>query len=112
MATPELEIDLKRALALAREALDQDAMEARRRGRGVSSPDAASIAHLAAGIVVAESLPLLGREQEQFETFRDASAGKAGASDGAGATRPRKAKGNHALGKRRRGRLVRQRRRG
>jgi hypothetical protein len=48
--------DVKRAVSVAREALEQDAAEARKRGWGVPTPDSSSVAALAAGMLVAEAI--------------------------------------------------------
>ena len=48
--------DVKRAVAIAREALEQDAAEARKRGWGIPTPDSSSVAALAAGMLVAEAI--------------------------------------------------------
>jgi hypothetical protein len=48
--------DVKRALDVARAAMELDAEESRRRGRAVASPDISSVGMLAAGILVANAL--------------------------------------------------------
>jgi hypothetical protein len=48
--------DVRRAVALAREALEQDAAEARKRGWGIPTPDSSSVAALAAGLLVADAI--------------------------------------------------------
>ena len=48
--------DVKRAVAVAREALEQDAAEARKRGWGIPTPDSSSVAALAAGMLVADAI--------------------------------------------------------
>jgi hypothetical protein len=48
--------DVNRAVAMARLALEQDAAEARARGWGTPSPDPASLATLATGILIAETM--------------------------------------------------------
>ena len=48
--------DVRRAVAIAREALEQDAAEARKRGWGIPTPDSSSVAALAAGMLVAEAI--------------------------------------------------------
>lgn len=70
MSRDELVADVKHAVDIAREALEQDAAEARTRGRGSSSPDAASVSTLAAGILIANAIENDAREREPV---RDAS---------------------------------------
>lgn len=48
--------DMKRVVAMARLALEQDAAEARTRGWGAPPPDSTSLASLAAGILLAETI--------------------------------------------------------
>jgi hypothetical protein len=48
--------EVKRALDVAREALERDADESRRRGRAAPSPDTASLGMLAAGILIADAI--------------------------------------------------------
>ena len=48
--------DMKRAVATARLVLEQDAAEARTRGWSTSPPDSASLASLATGILLAETI--------------------------------------------------------
>jgi hypothetical protein len=52
----DLAVEVKRAVELAREAMEQDALTARSRGWGSPSPDAASVGMLAAGILVANAI--------------------------------------------------------
>lgn len=47
---------MKRAVAIAREAMEEDAAEARKRGWGIPAPDAVSVATLAAGLLVADAI--------------------------------------------------------
>jgi hypothetical protein len=57
MAGHELTVaEVKRALDIAREAMERDAEESRLRGRAVASPDISSVGMLAAGILVANAL--------------------------------------------------------
>jgi hypothetical protein len=57
MATHELTVaEVKRALDVAREAMERDAEESRLRGRAVASPDFSSVGMLAAGILVANAI--------------------------------------------------------
>jgi hypothetical protein len=56
MARDELTEDVKRAVAIARQAMEIDAAEARKRGWGIPAPDSASVAALAAGILVADAI--------------------------------------------------------
>jgi hypothetical protein len=64
MSRDELLADVRLAVELAREALEQDAAEARTRGRGGASPDAASVSALAAGILVSNAIQSDVRERE------------------------------------------------
>jgi hypothetical protein len=48
--------DVMRAVALAREAMEEDARAARSRGWGSPSPDTASVGMLAAGILIANAI--------------------------------------------------------
>ena len=48
--------EVKRALDIAREAMERDAEESRLRGRAVASPDISSVGMLAAGILVANAI--------------------------------------------------------
>lgn len=65
MAEDELVEDVKRAVGIAREAMEQDSAEARKRGWGVPAPDSASVGMLAAGILVANAIKREREEQEQ-----------------------------------------------
>lgn len=56
MPEGELTEDVKRAVAIARQALELDAAEARKRGWGIPTPDSASVAALAAGMLVADAI--------------------------------------------------------
>jgi hypothetical protein len=56
MAREELTDDVKQAVAIAREALEVDASEARKRGWGIPTPDSEAVATLAAGILIAGSI--------------------------------------------------------
>jgi hypothetical protein len=47
---------VKQAVAVAREAMEVDAAEARKRGWGIPTPDSASVAMLAAGILIADAI--------------------------------------------------------
>ena len=64
MERNDLPDDVKRAVAIAREAMELDAAEARKRGWGIPTPDSASVATLAAGLLVAEAIND-ARETEQ-----------------------------------------------
>jgi hypothetical protein len=68
----ELIRQVKRAVELAREALEEDEAEARARGRGASSPDTSSVSALAAGILVANALET--RHALEVELLRAASS--------------------------------------
>jgi hypothetical protein len=57
--------DVKRALDVAREAMERDAEESRLRGRAVASPDISSVGMLAAGILIANAI---GDEQAHEPT--------------------------------------------
>jgi hypothetical protein len=65
VAEDELVEDVKRAVGIAREAMEQDSAEARKRGWGVPAPDSASVGMLAAGILVANAIKREREEQEQ-----------------------------------------------
>ena len=57
MASNELTVaDVKRALDVAREAMERDEKELRDRGRATASPDFSSVGLLAAGILVANAI--------------------------------------------------------
>jgi hypothetical protein len=66
----ELVADVKGAVAVARAAMEQDAVEARARGWGSPSPDSASVGMLAAGILIANAIKSAAREREQVRTSR------------------------------------------
>jgi hypothetical protein len=66
----ELVADVKGAVAVARAAMEQDAIEARARGWGSPSPDSASVGMLAAGILIANAIKGAAREREQVRTSR------------------------------------------
>jgi hypothetical protein len=70
--------DVKRAVATAREALEQDAAEARRRGWGIPTPDSSSVAALAAGMLVAEAIT--GAAADQRPAARSTSRARASRS--------------------------------
>ena len=112
VAARELEVDLKRAVELAREAMEYEASEARKRAWGAPSPDSKSVAALAAGIVVANRVIQAGRAQEQTVDSSHAGRADAGPSEGAEVTPPRRAKAHPRTGKRRRGRMLPLRERG
>ena len=48
--------EVKQAVAVAREAMESDASEARKRGWGIPTPDSSSVAMLAAGILIADAI--------------------------------------------------------
>ena len=112
VAARELEVDLKRAVEVAREAVEDEAAEARRRAWGAPSPESKSVAALAAGIVVANRVIQASQAQEQTSVSSDAGRADAGPSEGAGVTRPRRAKAHPRSGKRRRGQMLPLRERG
>ena len=64
MSDDELVTEVHRALSIARQAMEQDASEARSRGWGVPAPDSASVGTLAAGILIAGAISR-EREKEQ-----------------------------------------------
>jgi hypothetical protein len=64
MSRDELVADAKRAVEIAREALEDDAAEARMRGRGSPAPDTASVSMLATGILIAEAIGGASAEQK------------------------------------------------
>jgi hypothetical protein len=70
VAEDELVEDVKRAVGIAREAMEQDSAEARKRGWGVPAPDSASVGMLAAGILVANAIKSEREEQEQQSATR------------------------------------------
>lgn len=74
MSEDELIQQVKRAVEIARDALEEDAAEARTRGRAGSSPDTAAISTLAAGILVANALE--SRHALEVELLRKASTAK------------------------------------
>ena len=112
VAARDLEADLKRAVELAREAVEYDAAEARKRAWGAPSPDSKSVAAVAAGIVVANRVIQAGHAQEQTIVSSDAGRADVGPSEGADVTRPRRAKAHARTGKRRRGQMLPLRKRG
>jgi hypothetical protein len=65
VAEDELVAEVKRAVGIAREAMEQDAAEARKRGWGIPSPDSAAVGMLAAGILVANAIQSEREEQEK-----------------------------------------------
>jgi hypothetical protein len=73
VAEDELVEDVKRAVGIAREAMEQDSAEARKRGWGVPAPDSASVGMLAAGILVANAIK---REREEQEQQQEESASR------------------------------------
>ena len=56
MPEGEVQANVRRAIAIARDAMEQDASEARARGWGKGSPDSASVATLAAGLLIANAI--------------------------------------------------------
>jgi len=70
--------DVKRAVAVAREALEQDAAEARKRGWGIPTPDSSAVAALAAGFLVAEAIN--GAAAERRPAARSATRARASRS--------------------------------
>ena len=56
MPEGELQANVRRAIAIAREAMEQDASTARARGWGKGGPDSASVATLAAGLLIANAI--------------------------------------------------------
>jgi hypothetical protein len=66
----DLVADVKGAVAVARAAMEQDALEARARGWGSPSPDSASVGMLAAGILIANAINGAAREREQVRASR------------------------------------------
>jgi hypothetical protein len=65
VAEDELVAEVKRAVGIAREAMEQDAAEARKRGWGIPSPDSAAVGMLAAGILVANAIQSEREEQQE-----------------------------------------------
>ena len=61
--------EVKQAVAVAREAMELDAAEARKRGWGIPTPDTSSVAMLAAGILIADAIGT-AREAAQRPTPR------------------------------------------
>jgi len=57
--------EAKRAVAIAREAMEEDAAEARKRGWGIPAPDSASVATLAAGLLIAEAIKDVAAEVQR-----------------------------------------------
>lgn len=73
MASNELTVaNVKRALEIAREAMELDAEESRLRGRSAASPDLASVGTLAAGILVANALAEVRRGENGTKASRPA----------------------------------------
>jgi hypothetical protein len=66
--------DVMRAVALAREAMEEDAREARSRGRGSPSPDTASVGILAAGILIANAIQSASKAKERVVVPRTRAA--------------------------------------
>jgi hypothetical protein len=60
----ELVAEAKRAVEIAREALEEDAAEARMRGRGMASPDTTAVSMLATGILIAEAIGGAAEEEK------------------------------------------------
>jgi hypothetical protein len=56
MPEDELQANVGRAIAIAREAMEQDASDARARGWGKGGPDSASVATLAAGLLISHAI--------------------------------------------------------
>ena len=61
----------KRAVDLARQALEADAAEARTRGWGSPAPDSASVATLAAGILVSEAIERVRRDRVEIADLEE-----------------------------------------
>ena len=78
MTEGEVQANVRRAIAIAREAMEQDASEARARGWGKGGPDSASVATLAAGLLVANAIATAAAE----------NGSRARAGNGAYASRP------------------------
>ena len=72
VAEERLVADVKRALSVARLALEQDAAEARTRGWGTPAPDPASVATLASGILIAERVRSELQAQKEMAPARRA----------------------------------------
>jgi hypothetical protein len=64
MREGELQANVMRAVALARDAMEQDASEARARGWGKGGPDSASVATLAAGLLITNAIATAAAESE------------------------------------------------
>jgi hypothetical protein len=56
MPEGELQANVRRAIAIAREAMEHDASEARARGWGKGAPDSSAVATLAAGLLIANAI--------------------------------------------------------
>ena len=56
MPEGELQANVRHAITIAREAMEQDASEARARGWGKGGPDSGSVATLAAGLLIANAI--------------------------------------------------------
>ena len=69
--------EAKRAVAIAREAMEEDAAEARKRGWGVPAPDSASVATLAAGILVADAIKNVAADTQRPSERRPAPRARA-----------------------------------
>jgi hypothetical protein len=70
VAGDEFVADVRGAVAVARAAMEQDALEARSRGWGSPSPDSASVGMLAAGILIANAIKSAAREREPVTASR------------------------------------------
>jgi len=64
MAHEGMTDEVKQAVAIAREAMEIDAAEARKRGWGIPTPDSGAVATLAAGILISGAINS-AREAEQ-----------------------------------------------
>ena len=64
MPEGELQANVRRAIAIAREAMEQDASETRARGWGKGGPDSTSVATLAAGLLIANAIATGAAESE------------------------------------------------
>jgi hypothetical protein len=64
MPEGELQANVRRAVAIARDAMEQDASDARARGWGKGGPDSASVATLASGLLIAHAIATAAAESD------------------------------------------------